>query len=188
MNTDLIEYFKLFSAKTGIQKIKAKNISYITNQACEQICIDIINKKWINNDNSQNHFFQILKKYDLLYNKHVPNDYKINDVETRMQLLAGFLDADGHLSKDNNFEFSQKSKKLFDDIVFIGRSLGLMVSVEKPKKIKGKIYHRANIYGPGIDEIPTKIHRKISKKYGHYKRNKAVLILLWDLDVYILMK
>lgn len=116
-------------------------------------------------NNSQDHFFQIIKKYNLLYNRHIPNHYKVNDVETRMKILAGFLDADGYLNKHNVFEFTQKSKQLFDDIIFIVRSLGLTVSIKKPIKIHGVIYYKANIYGNGIEEIPTKIYRKKSGKY-----------------------
>jgi len=98
----------------------------------------------------------------------VPYDYKVNDVHTRLELLAGFLDADGHLHKNNLFQFVQKSKKIFDDIAFVSRSLGFMVSVNKSKIIEGTTYYRATIYGHGIEEIPTKIPRKKARKYGHY--------------------
>lgn len=145
-------------------------------------CIDKENNKWSNNDNSENYFFQQLKKYKLIRNKHIPTDYKVNDVETRLQLLAGFLDADGHLTKSNNFEFSQKSKQMFDDVVFVARSLGLMVSVGKSKIIDGVEYHRANIYGNGIEDIPVKIPRKVSEEYRHNKDPLVYEIQVKELD------
>lgn len=128
-----------------------------------------------------NQFRSILKKYKLFNNKHVPSDYKINDVETRLQLLAGFLDADGHLSSSNNYEFCQKSKKIFDDIIFVARSLGLMASVGKSKIIDGTEYYRANIYGTGIEDIPTKIPRKEAKEYKHNKDSAVYKIKVKEL-------
>ena len=119
----------------------------------------------------KNQFRNALNKYNLFDNKHVPDDYKHNDFETRCQLLAGFLDADGHMNNKgyNYFEFCQKSKKVFDDIVFVARSLGLIASVIKSKVVDGVGYHRANIYGKGLEKIPTKIQRKLAVKYGHNK-------------------
>ena len=137
---------------------------------------------WSNNDNKINKFTIALNKYNLLNNKHVPYDYKINDIETRLQLLAGFLDANGHLSRDNNFEFCQKSKKLFDDIVFIARSLGLTVSIGKSKVINNITYYRANIYGHGVEKIPTKINRKNATEYKHNKDNLTYEIKLEKLN------
>ena len=91
--------------------------------------------------------------------KDIPDEYKINDVPTRLQLLAGFLDANGHLSKNNSFEFCEKSEKLFNDIIFVARSLGFMVSV---------IDNRAIIYGNDLSIIPT---QKLVGKYKKYKRD-----------------
>lgn len=136
---------------------------------------------WLGNEGNMenNKFKSILKKYDLINNKHIPYEYKINDVETRLQLLAGFLDADSFLNKDNNFEFCQKSKKLFDDIIFMVRSLGLTVAINNPKIINGTIYYGANIYGNGIEKIPTKkIDNKIINKYEHIENS-----LLYDIKV-----
>ena len=73
----------------------------------------------------KNVFLDTLKKYNLINNKHIPNDFKINDRETRLQILAGLLDTDGSYSdKDKGFEIIQKSKQLSDDILYIVRSLG----------------------------------------------------------------
>lgn len=116
-----------------------------------------------------NKFLNALKNYELINNKFVDDDYKFNDIETRQQLLAGFLDADGHLAEGNHFEYSQKSRKIFDDIAFVARSLGYMVSEGVPSEDQGTLYYRATIYGNGIENIPTKIPRKRARKYGHNK-------------------
>jgi hypothetical protein len=95
----------------------------------------------------------------LLNNKHIPFDYKINDRETRLQVLAGLIDSDGHLNCNGKmFEITQKNKTLADDIVFIARSLGFAST------IKEGTYYRVNIYGSGLNKIPTKVLRKQFKE------------------------
>ena len=36
-----------------------------------------------------------LRKYNLLNNKHIPNEYLTNDRDTRLKVLAGLIDTDG---------------------------------------------------------------------------------------------
>jgi hypothetical protein len=123
-----------------------------------------------NNDsrNNKNLFLQVLKDYNLLNNKHIPNDYKINDKKIRLELLAGIIDTDGSYSnRDKCFEIIQKNKILSDDILFIARSLGYAAYQKKcsksctykNNKIEGT-YYRICIFGNNINEIPTKCIRK----------------------------
>jgi len=156
-DSTVLKYFGTEVSKSGLSLTYESKYDYNISTNIQR------NKK------GSNPFRNALKFYNLLNNKHVPIDYKVNDTETRLQLLAGFLDADGHLSESNNFEFYQKSKVLFDDIVFVARSLGLMVSVGKSKIIDNVEYYKANIYGKGIEDIPVKIPRKVADEYQHYK-------------------
>jgi hypothetical protein len=73
-----------------------------------------------------NVFLQTLKDLNLINNKHIPLIYKCNSRENRLKLLAGFIDADGHLGKRNDFEITQcrKNEILMDDIIYLARSLG----------------------------------------------------------------
>jgi hypothetical protein len=118
--------------------------------------------------NNKNIFLQALKDYNLLNNKHIPNDYKINDKKTRLELLAGIIDTDGSYSNsDKCFEITQKNKFLADDILFIARSLGYAAyqkkcnksCMYKNNKFTGT-YYRTLIFGDNINEIPTKCIRK----------------------------
>lgn len=115
-----------------------------------------------NYENSLN--INIIKTY-ILTNKGIPIDYKINDVQVRLNVLAGFLDANSNISS-TNFEFFQKSRNIFDDIIFIARSLGLAVSIIKSKIINGSEYYGAIIYENRMEEIPVKINKK---KYKYHK-------------------
>jgi DNA polymerase III delta prime subunit len=118
--------------------------------------------------NNKNMFLQALKDYNLLNNKHIPNEIKINDRNTRLQLLAGIIDTDGSYStKDKCFDIIQKNKILSDDILFVARSLGYAAYQKKcnksclynGNKITGE-YYRICISGDNLCEIPTKCPRK----------------------------
>jgi hypothetical protein len=116
-----------------------------------------------------NIFLQTLKDLDLINNKHIPLVYKCNSRENRLKLLAGFIDADGHLGKRNDFEITQckKHEKLMDDIIYLARSLGFSATkyikkttwTHNGEKKYGEAL-RIHINGKGIEEIPTLIPRK----------------------------
>lgn len=119
-----------------------------------------------------NYFHKTLKSLNLINNKHIPYIYKCNNRENRLKLLAGLLDSDGSNS-DNCFDFTQKSEKLMNDVIYLSRSLGFSAykSIKKTswtyKGIKkyGTAF-RCCISGEGIDKIPCKVPRKkaISRK------------------------
>jgi hypothetical protein len=103
--------------------------------------------------------------------KSIPDEYKYDSFENRLQLLAGLLDTDGHLarnSKDQHpkgFEFSNKSHQLAEDVVWLARSLGFhsVVSYKETNSqyVQGSPGYRVHISGH-LDRIPTKIARKQS--------------------------
>ena len=123
-----------------------------------------------------NHFLNFLRDNDLLNNKHIPQVYKVNDRDTRLQMLAGLFDSDGYYDRRSNvFDFVQKSEKLADDTVFIARSLGYQVNKAKCEKscmYKGELkvgtYFRCTISGD-VDEIPCQVFRKIARARTHNK-------------------
>jgi len=120
-----------------------------------------------------NVFLQTLKDLKIQNNKHIPMIYKCNSRENRLKLLAGFIDADGHLGKKNDFEITQckEHEKLLDDIIYLARSLGFSSTKHLKKtswtvkegehivKKYGEAF-RIHINGKGIEEIPTLIPRK----------------------------
>lgn len=113
-----------------------------------------------------NKFLNTLKDYNLIDNKHIPDDYKYNSREYRLKLLAGLIDSDASYSH-GEFEFSQVSDKLMEDTIYLARSLGFACYKKKKKtswtykgiKKYGTTY-RIFISGEGIEEIPTLIPRK----------------------------
>ena len=70
-----------------------------------------------------------LRDADLKNNKHIPSKYLQASVEQRRELLRGLIDTDGHVTKDGLVKFSSASRKMFNEVLELVRSLGY-----KPKE------------------------------------------------------
>ena len=113
----------------------------------------------------------ILRKYNLIKNKHIPKQYLMNSREIRYQLLAGIIDTDGCLTNQNKrITIVQVNEKLSNQICLLARSLGYNVTIRKIPKKNVKLPNcserkdccdqfRINISG-NISEIPTILKRK----------------------------
>lgn len=111
----------------------------------------------------RNPVYASMKSLNLIKNKHIPNIYKCNDRKTRLNLLAGLIDSDGHLH-NKCYEMTLVNNQLACDVAYVARSLGFRVNVSKCKKIcynngsEGE-YTRIGISG-NTSEIPVKLPRK----------------------------
>jgi DNA topoisomerase-2 len=112
----------------------------------------------------------LLEKYNLINNKHIPNEYIVNDRETRLKVLAGIIDTDGTVCRDGTRIIITQGlmhKQLVYDIVKLSRSLGYssQLTIKNTEWTynneikKGKAYN-INISGENIIDIPTKLPRK----------------------------
>lgn len=90
--------------------------------------------------------------------KHIPREFIKTSRENRLKLLAGLIDTDGYMSS-NSFEITLVSKTLSDDIKLLCRTLGFYVT-QSVKMINGITYHRCNIQGEELNEVPVKLKRK----------------------------
>lgn len=114
-----------------------------------------------------NYFYKTLKDLNLFGNKHIPHIYKCNSREIQLQVLAGLIDSDGS-AIIGGWDFIQKSEKLFDDVLFLARSLGfacykqecIKTCANAPGGPKKGTYYRCTISGSGVEEVPCKIKRK----------------------------
>jgi len=125
--------------------------------------------------NGGNVFINFFKKYGIYNNKHIPLHYKVNSREIRLSVLAGLLDADGHYDHNGCFDLTLKSEKLFDDTIYLCRSLGFSCYKQPCKKgcmYKGEYkegdYFRCYISGD-LDQIPCILTRKIPTKRRQVK-------------------
>lgn len=125
-----------------------------------------------------NIFKDNLKKYDLIKNKHIPNEYLYNTIDNRLKLLAGLIDTDGSLQR-KTYEITQKNEKLSNNIVQLCRSLGFYTRIIKNEKYciyKGEkrigIYYRITIsLNQFAREVPVLLVRKKIKYQGFISTN-----------------
>jgi DNA-directed RNA polymerase beta subunit len=113
-----------------------------------------------------------LRKYDLLNNKHIPNEYLTNDRDTRLKVLAGLIDTDGSVrAKGHEIRICQgpANYRIIDDAYTLAMSLGFSCGVkegksqwtdEKSGDKKFSTYKELSITGHKICEIPTLLARK----------------------------
>jgi hypothetical protein len=170
------------SATSEITNVDEAVINYIYEYADDnglEVSTRSTYRYRIKGGDDRNTLLDSLKHYNLINNKHIPFDYKINSRQNRLKLLAGLIDTDGHA--DNcEYEIIQKNEALLDDIVFVARSLGFSAYKKKEKKscmYKGEKregdYYRCVIFGDRVHEIPVKIERK---RVNERKINKNHLV------------
>lgn len=124
----------------------------------------------------ENRMISALSHYNLLANKHIPDEYLYNDRSTRLELLAGLIDTDGYL-RHGFYEITVKSDLLAKHVLTLARSLGFAAYDNYSQKKccnTGAVgfYHRINISG-NVDQIPCRIKRRVA---GPRKQIKNPLV------------
>jgi len=160
------------SSNTGITSQDAEIITYLQKTLPQyNLMLSYYSKydyriRAITNGKTDNIFLQVLKKYNMINNKHIPLHFKCNSRDARLKLLAGLVDTDGYVNY-NTIEIAQKSKQMTDDILYLARSLGF-AAYSREKKTTWtykdiKKYGLCNIItiSGDIADIPIRIKRKI---------------------------
>lgn len=102
-----------------------------------------------------NPFLRVLEHHNLINDKHIPMIYKCNSRDIRLNLLAGIIDSNGIYSRCGYY-LTLSNKNLFEDVLFLARSLGFSCSKYK--------YNKYTTFISGnINEIPSKNERKYIK-------------------------
>ena len=142
----------------------------------------------------RNLFLNYLRNINIFKNKHIPIQFLLTSRQNRLRLLAGLLDSDGSL--DNNcYDFIQKRERLFDNVIFLARSLGfscykkpcVKICTNAPGGPKAGNYFRCTISGEGLEEIPTLLNRKKAHERKQIKRayvNGIILKYAGERDSY----
>jgi hypothetical protein len=133
--------------------------------------------------NNKNKLLQVLKDFKLINNKHIPDVYKINDRQTRLELLAGIIDTDGsYCDNSKGYDIIQKNKVLADDILFVARSLGFSANMSQCEKScmyngekKTGTYYRMHLSGNNLSSIPVKCPRKMAKTERMINKDSMVM-------------
>lgn len=161
---EIVDYLKKYCVVNKLRLYQGKRSSTTRNDYHYTIYGSVRGKTDTNTVLNQ------LKYYNLIKNKHIPDEYKYNSRDVQLKVLAGLIDSDGYYEK-NCYEIVQKREQLANDIVYISRSLGFASFVKKVKKTctnsgkngderKTGTYYRVDIYGNNLADIPVLLDRK----------------------------
>jgi P4 family phage/plasmid primase-like protien len=114
--------------------------------------------------------YDMADKYVYLMNKdhnkieRIPDIYKYNSKDVRLQVLGGIIDRIGFYEKsiDGYKIILQKGGVNADDIIYLTRSLGMECHVYND--IYRDMYYRIYICGMGVDDIPVKDNQSVIGK------------------------
>ena len=111
---------------------------------------------------SDRKFHAFLVNRDLLYFKHIPQEYKCNSRIVRMSLLAGILDGN---DTSDAFDIFLNDEILADDIVYLARSLGFNAR-KKVEVYYEDEYYSIRLKGSHLTELAylCKQSRHVSRK------------------------
>ena len=124
----------------------------------------------------RNPLVHALRELDLMgktsANKFVPDVYRFNSANIRLEMLRGLMDTDGSVYTDGTMEFSTISTRLADDVDFLARSLGAKVksSIRQThytyngERRAGKTSFRLRIRLPYI--VPFRLTRKVERCFA----------------------
>lgn len=167
-DNETLSYWLEWAENNGalIKKGKRYNYSVVSKKNCEAQINGLCNRV------EEAPLKKYLRKYNLLNNKHIPNEFLTNDRETRLKLLAGLIDTDGSV-RNNGHEIricqGPANYKIIEDTYTLAMSLGFCCGVtdgvsqwtdEKSKEKKFSTYKELRITGHKIHEIPTLLARK----------------------------
>jgi len=120
--------------------------------------------------------------YNLLLNKHIPNDYKLSSIHDRVELIRGLVDSDGTLapkgSKRGTITFSNTNKKLAYDFLEVVRSLGIKATIRsRIPKLYGKECARSYRISFKTEYKMAMIKRKDNTAFSVSPRSKFKSII-----------
>jgi len=169
-NTDFetLSYWEKWAEKNGavITRGKRYSFSIVSKKNKEAYSSGLCNRV------EEAPLKKYLRRYNLLKNKHIPNEYITNDRETRLKVLAGLIDTDGSVrSQGHEIRISQgpANYRIIDDACTLAMSLGFSCGIkegrsqwndEKSGNKKFSTYKELTITGHKIYEIPTLLPRK----------------------------
>ena len=156
-DTELLEYWNNWGAENNATITKGNRYNFSISAT---------------NNNHVAPLASHLRKYNLINNKHIPDEYLNNSREIRLQLLAGMIDTDGSVrARGREIRICQgpKNYQLIQDFYKLSISLGFSCSLKdgisqwtdiKTQEKKFSTYKELTITGNLIHEIPTILHYK----------------------------
>ncbi|MFA5398629.1 MAG: PhoH family protein [Methanogenium sp.] len=136
----------------------------------------IVKNLWIN---------KTLQKYGLYntrsYNKFIPNEYKYNSIDVRLDILRGLFDTDGTMC-NYKIEYATSSEKLANDVQEIVESLGGVCKIvsrtpqyiHKGIKYNGRLSYRCYVKLENFQLFRLTRKQKQLKQYKKYFTKRVI--------------
>jgi len=92
--------------------------------------------------------------------KFIPDVYKYGTRETRLQILAGLMDTDGHKT-GGYYDYVSKSERLARDVVFVAKSVGILATISPSVKAcqTGAVGNYWRVTLSGASDVPSRIKK-----------------------------
>lgn len=144
-----------------------------------------VSSSWKQKNTGVNYFYfkglqGLLRKLNLINNKHIPEQYLIASTEQRLELLAGLIDTDGTVyHKNGRVTFANINANLIEQVRKLVLSLGWRVTITKIEPclstsgIQGRKPCYQLSFNPDI-QIPLVIPRKKLVNINPLKRRRAI--------------
>jgi len=115
------------------------------------------------------------KKLDLWGNKHIPDEYIFNDLDTRIALLQGLMDTDGTVEKNGVCRFYQSNEKFITQARLLLSTLGIKSTVSRKKTTHKDAYTLCFTTSDfDVFKMPRKLERQRLNK--NHPKNKRIYI------------
>lgn len=148
IDKEILEYFYTFANGLGVDVRQIDEVSH-SMKICEEGTHNLRKKGKIRE------FCDYFRAFNLIKNKHIPEQYIYTSKENRLKLLAGLIDTDGSVTGRNTIEISQKKECIIDAVVEICRLTGFYTNgkrskISSMKRADGTKYH-CRIYSVEIN-------------------------------------
>lgn len=174
---EIREYINSWCVNNDAELVKEGNYKYRIrrkgNFLGRETVDGVVYEEKSSNLDKSNPFTNLLKQYNILGNKHIPKEFMMNSRENRLKLLAGIIDTDGHVPKDQQGKrvvIIQSHEILSKQIILLAQSLGFVVNYRMRERKNVVIFNTdakdykdqyvINISGENLCDIPTILPRK----------------------------
>lgn len=141
-----------------------------SKKVCDLCDVQRVRENVKKSQDDKNPLKEMLESYNLINNKHIPEDFLCNDEATRLSVLAGLIDSDGYVDeRGKRAVISNTNKHLVEQIELLARSCDFVVNTRVCERKNVEIFgkeakdyqdiYQINLSGK-LSRIPTLIKRK----------------------------
>lgn len=105
--------------------------------------------------------------------KFIPDVYKVNSVDVRVEVASGLLDTDGWAGKGGRIGLKTTSRRLAEDFRFVMESLGAVVTIHARPAGERVVFGRRRWAHESYDVLVTRLPRVLRQRLFKLSRKRA---------------